>query len=187
MSATSDITSATLTSLFPVYMFSLSILICFAAIVRESERERERVQCATPLYVPQTDLLPPSCQDAPEASAHSTYCSFSWTGTRLYNAASVPGLDQPDRGTPGAQLAWSDWCSLCLTASFPLLSIHLPILRCDFHTLTGFTVTVSLSFIPSFCLSPLFQFQDTVPALPALLCTTPRIGVVISPFYTEIV
>lgn len=55
---------------------------------------------------PQTDLLSPSCSDAPEGPAHRSYCSSSWPSPQLNNAASVLWLNRSDRETPVHGLAW---------------------------------------------------------------------------------
>lgn len=71
-----------------------------------------RQECRNSVYSePQMDLLAPSCWDAPEASAHSSYCAISWMCLQLYNTASVPGVIQSNWDTRGS-VSQSDWCSL---------------------------------------------------------------------------
>lgn len=101
-----------------------------------------RQECTHSVYSePQMDLLAPSCWDAPEASAHSSYCAISWTCPQLYNTASVPDVTS-QTGTPGAQLA-SLTGAPCLTVLFSALFTQLYTLDCDFCV--G-VVTVSLYF-----------------------------------------
>lgn len=100
-----------------------------------------RQECRTSVYSePQMDLLAPSCWDAPEASAHSSYCASSWTRPQLYNTASVPGVIQSNWDTRGS-VSQPDWRSLsyCLI----LWLVHTTLHTCDFCVCV---VTVSLYF-----------------------------------------
>lgn len=72
-----------------------------------------RRECRNSVYSePRMDLRAPSCWEAPEASAHSSYCAISWRCPQLYNTASVPAVIQLNWDTRGS-VSQSDWCSLC--------------------------------------------------------------------------
>lgn len=101
-----------------------------------------RQECRHSVYSePQMDLRAPSCWDAPEASAHSSYCAISWTCPQLYNTASVPGVIQSNWDTRGS-VSQSDWCSLSYSLILCLVhtALHtwLWLLRLSGNCFSGF-------------------------------------------------